>query len=70
MLLLIDAPIVVFCNCSMFCCALLCVHSDLDGKRERDGCFALFVLLVSRYYCIALPRVATGLFAVCYYGIS
>ena len=32
--------------------------------------FALFVFLVSRDYCVALPRVATGLFAVCYYGIS
>ena len=40
-----------FCNCSMFCCALLCVHSSFAtismGKRERTGCFALFVLFVS-----------------------
>ena len=26
--LLIVTPIVGFCNCSMFCCALLCVHSN------------------------------------------
>ena len=26
--LLIIAPIVGFCNCSMFCCALLCAHSS------------------------------------------
>ena len=30
------------CSCSMFCCALLCVHSSffyLDGE-ERADCFA------------------------------
>ena len=36
--LLIVTPLVGFCNCSMFCCALLCVHSSfaiiLMGKRE------------------------------------
>ena len=35
---LIFTPIVGFCNCSMFCCALLCVHSSLAiismEKRE------------------------------------
>ena len=35
---LIVTPIVRFCNCSMFCCALLYVHSSLPfilmGKRE------------------------------------
>ena len=38
LLLLIVTPIVRICNCSMFCCALLCVHSSfviiLMGKRE------------------------------------
>ena len=38
------------CNCSMFCCALLCVHSGnaivLVGGG-RAGCFAWFVFLVS-----------------------
>ena len=37
-LLLIVTLIVGVCNCSMFCCALLCVHSsfaiNLMGKRE------------------------------------
>ena len=40
--LLIVTSIVGFCNCSMFCCALLYVHSSfanhLDGE-ERAGCF-------------------------------
>ena len=43
-LLLIVTPVAGFCNCSMFCCALLCVHSGfaiiLMGKRE-SFCFAL-----------------------------
>ena len=49
----------------MFCCALLCVHSiylfnQPDGK-ERAGCFALFVFLLSRDGCVALPHDITGL---------
>ena len=36
--LLIVTAIVRFCNCSMFCCALLCVHSSFAiismGKRK------------------------------------
>ena len=62
-----------FCDCSMFCCALLCVHSSyaiiLMGE-ERASCFALFVLLVSRDCCVALSRDASGLLAVCDCGIS
>ena len=62
-----------FCNCSMFSSALLCVHSSftiiLMGK-ERAGCLALFVILLSRDCCVALPRGAMGLFAVCDCGIS
>ena len=46
--LLIVTPIVGFCNCSMFCCALLYFHSRfaiiLMGKREADCCF--FCLIV------------------------
>ena len=38
--------------------------------EERAGCFALFVLLVSRDCCVALPRDATDLSAVCDCGIS
>ena len=43
--LLIVAPIVRFCNCSLFCCALLCVHSSFAiismGKRELVAMFCL-----------------------------
>ena len=51
----------------MFCCALLlCLHSRFAtismGKRELDA-FALFVLLVSRECCVALPHDAVGLSA-------
>ena len=38
--------------------------------KEKAGCFALFVFLVSYDCCVALPRGATGLFAVCDCGIS
>ena len=37
---------------------------SLDGK-ERAGCFALFVFLVSRDCCVALPHDAMGLSVVC-----
>ena len=61
------------CNCSMFCCTLLYVHSSfcnhLDGE-ERALCFASFVVLVSRDCCVTLPRGAMGLSAVCDCGIS
>ena len=40
-----------------------------DGE-ERAGCFTLFVFLVSRDCCVALPHDATGLSAVCDYDIS
>ena len=45
------------------------VVNHLDGE-ERAGCFAWFVLLVSRDGCVALPRSAMGLSAVCDCGIS
>ena len=63
-----------FCNCSMFCCALLCVHFSIAnanlGGKERAGCFALFVFLVSRDYCLTVPHDVTGLSAVCYCGLK
>ena len=63
-----------FCNCSMFCCTLLCVHSSfaiiLMGKRELACWFAFFVFLVSRDCCVFLPHDATGLSAVYDCGIS
>ena len=62
------------CNCSMFCCKLLYVHSSiaiiLMGKRE------LVALLNLSSWCLvmveraALPRSAKGLSAVCDSGIS
>ena len=62
-----------FCNCSIFCCALLCLHSSFAiismGKSEL-GCFALFVFIVSSGCCVSLPHDATGLSAVCDCGIS
>ena len=39
-------------------------------ERERDGCFALFVFLMSRGCCVALPHDTTGLSAACDCGIS
>ena len=61
------------CNCSMLCCALLCVHSCFAiilMREKREGCFALFVFLVSRDCCVALSDGAMGLSAVCDSGIS
>ena len=61
----------MFCNCSMFCCSLLCVHSSfaiiLMGKRELFAllCLSSWFLLVA-----VLPLDAKGLFAVCDSGIS
>ena len=36
----------------------------LMGKTERAGCFALFVFLVSRDCCVALPHGATLIVAL------
>ena len=56
-------PIVGFCNCSMFCCALLCVFSSfaiiLMDKRDLVALLCLF----SRVLCL-------GWSAVCDCGIS
>ena len=61
-----------FCNCSIFCCTLLYVPSSfamiLMGKREPVALISMF--LVSRDFCVALPRSAMGLSAVCDCGIS
>ena len=46
---------------------LFCNHLD---REERANGLALFVFLVSRDCCVALPRDAMGLFAVCDFGIS
>ena len=41
-LLFIVTPIVGVCNCSMFCCRYLYVHSSfaIILMAKRDGCFA------------------------------
>ena len=45
-LLLIVTPIVGFCNCSMFCCVLLCVHSSFAIiSMERESWLLCFVCL-------------------------
>ena len=61
--LLIVAPIVGFCNCSVFCCALLCVHSGFAiismGKRELVALLSLssWCLLIVVCLFLAVPRV-------------
>ena len=71
-MLLVVAPVVGLCGCSVFCCALLCVPSGfavvLVGRGA--GCFAWFVFLVSCGCCVALPPGAVGLSVVCDCGIS
>ena len=62
------SPILVVCNCIMFCCTLLYVHSNFSIILM--GCFTWFVFLVSRDCCVALPRGAIGLSEVCDCGIS
>ena len=53
----------VFCNCSMFCCALLCVHFSFAlismGKRELVAllCLSLWCLVIVVWRFLALPRV-------------
>ena len=57
-----------FCNCSMFCCALLCVHSRFAiilMKKERVVVLLFFVFLVSLDCCVTISLGATGLSAVC-----
>ena len=70
--LLTVTPIVGFSNCSMFCCALLCVHSSFANISmvKKASCFALFIFPVSHDCCVALLHDAIGLSAVCNCGIS
>ena len=62
-LLLIATPIMGFCNCSMFCCALLYVHSsfaiNLMGKRELVALLSLssWCLLIVAWLFLAVPWV-------------
>ena len=72
---MLDSVIVLFC-CALLCVhssfeintmgkrelvALRCLSSwCLVIGEERAGCFALFVFLVSRDFCVALLHDATG----------
>ena len=62
LLLSIIAPIVGFCVCTMFYCALLCVLSSftiiLMVKRKQAGCSTLFVFQMScdSQCSVALPH--------------
>ena len=62
-MLLIVTPIVGFCNCSMFCCALLEVHSSiaiiLMGKRELVALLNLssWCLVIVVWLFLAVPWV-------------
>ena len=61
--LLIVSPIVGLCNCSMFCCALLYVHSGfavvLMGKRELVALLSLssWSLVIVVWLFLAVPWV-------------
>ena len=58
---LIVTPSMGFCNCSIFCCPLLYVHSCfaivLMGKRELDAFLSLssWCLVIVVWLCIAVP---------------
>ena len=58
----IVTPIVGFCNCSMFCCALLCVRSSFaiisKGKRELVALLSLssWCLVISVSLFFTMPR--------------
>ena len=59
--LFIVTPIVVVCNCSMFCCTLLYVHSSiaiiLMGKRELVALLNLssWCLVMVEWLFLAVP---------------
>ena len=54
--------IVGFCNCSMICCALLCVHSSFAiismGKRELVALLCLFswCIVIDVWLFRTIPR--------------
>ena len=61
--LLISTPIVGFCNCSMFYCVLLCVHSSFAiismGKKEQIAllCLSSWCLVVVVWLFRTMPWV-------------
>ena len=52
-----------FCNCSMFCCELLCVHPSfaitLMGKRELVAllCLSSWYLVIVVWLFLSVPQV-------------
>ena len=60
-----------FCNCSMFCCALLCVHSSFAiismGKKELVAllCLSSWCLMIGEWLFLTMPWVCLS--AVCEY---
>ena len=63
LLLLIVTPIVGLCNCSMFCCALLCIHSSCAiismGKRELVAllCLSFWCLVIVVWFLLTMAQV-------------
>ena len=61
--LLIVSPIVRFCNCSMFCCALPCVHSSfaiismVKGKLGALLCMSSWCLVIIVWLFLTMTRV-------------
>ena len=61
--MLIVIPIVVFCNCFMFCCALLYAYSSFAiifmGKRELVAllCLSPWCVVIVAWLFLTMPRV-------------
>ena len=61
--LLIVTPIVGFCNCPMFCCALLCVHSSFaiiwmgKGGLVALLCLSSWCLVIAAWLFLTMPPV-------------
>ena len=60
--MMIVTPVVGVSNCSMFCCALLYVHSSiaiiLMGKKELVAllCLSSWYLLIVLWFFLKMPR--------------
>ena len=60
---MIATPVVGFYNCSLFCCALLYVHSSLAtiamGKRELVAllCLSSWCLVIVVWLFLMMPRI-------------
>ena len=58
------------CYCSMFCCTLLYVHSEFAIILMEQRKLAALLSCLPVIGCVALPRGAIGVSAVCDCGIS